>query len=315
MKRPPKRPSAKAARRGQPAATQLPRAKASRSPQRATGPRPPREPAAPAPVLRVEALTKRYGAFTAVADLSFTLGEGEVVAFLGQNGAGKSTVIKMLCNLVRPSAGQAWLDGEPILGTRAAGHRRKLGAIVEAPRFYPHLSGRRNLELVARLLNAARDTPRSGATPPPAVPPQAVERMLEQVGLADRAHERFAHFSLGMKLRLGLAAAFLHRPRLVILDEPTGGLDPAGCARIHELIRALVREPGPGQARASVLLCTHQLAEAAAVCQRALVIERGRLVLDEKLGRPKGLAAVQHLFERLARSDKARGGAAQAASA
>ena len=264
-------------------------------------------------MLRVEGLTKRYGAFAAVTDVSFSLAEGEVVAFLGQNGAGKSTVIKLLCNLVRPSAGQAWLDGEPILGTGGALHRRKLGAVVEAPSFYPQLSGRRNLELVARLRGVSGDE---------------VSRMLERVGLAGRSAERFGRYSQGMKQRLGLAAAFLHRPRLVILDEPTGGLDPVGCAQIHELIRGLARPAtGPGgvsggvtggvtggvsgeadgssgaPARprgSSVLLCTHQLSEAAAICQRALVIERGRLILDADLAEAGGMAAVRGVFESLA---------------
>ncbi len=261
-------------------------------------------------VLRVEGLTKRYGNFAAVTDVSFSLAEGEVVAFLGQNGAGKSTVIKLLCNLVRPSAGQAWLDGEPILGTRGALHRRTLGAVVEAPGFYPQLSGRRNLELVARLRGVSA---------------AAVTRMLERVGLAERGAERFGRYSQGMKQRLGLAAAFLHRPRLVILDEPTGGLDPVGCAQIHELIRGLAQPPdgaagGPGNPsagdadrpaqaparphRSSVLLCTHQLSEAAAVCQRALVIERGRIVLDANLAGPGGMAAVRGVFESLAHTGR-----------
>jgi ABC-2 type transport system ATP-binding protein len=254
----------------------------------------------PSTVLRVEGLTKRYGAFAAVTDVSFALRQGEVVAFLGQNGAGKSTVIKLLCNLVRPSAGQAWLDGEPILGTRGARHRRKLGAVVEAPSFYPQLSGRRNLELVARLRGVSS---------------AEAARMLERVGLAERGDERFGRYSQGMKQRLGLAAAFLHRPRLVILDEPTGGLDPVGCAQIHALIRGLARPPGepgaPGAphrsagdparpAGSSILLCTHQLTEAAAICQRALVIERGRLILDANLAEAGGMAAVRGVFDSLA---------------
>jgi ABC-2 type transport system ATP-binding protein len=259
------------------------------------------------PLLRVEGLSKRYGARPAVVDVSFTLAPGEVVAFLGRNGAGKSTVLKILCGLVRPDAGQAWLDGVPLLrgipllrsvpllrgisllrsvpllDADPAG-RRALGAAIEAPRFYPHLSGRHNLSLVARLLGVEA----------------AVPAMLERVGLADRAGERFGRYSMGMKQRLGLAAAFVHRPRLVLLDEPTAGLDPVGYAQIHELIRTLVRERG-----AAVLLCTHQLAEAAALCERALAIEAGRLVLNESLSRSEGLAAVQALFDRMA-----QGGAA-----
>lgn len=235
------------------------------------------------PVLRVEGLSKRYGARPAVADLSFTLAPGEIVSFLGRNGAGKSTVIKMLCGLVRPDAGAAWLDGLALLGADPA-PRRMLGAVVEAPRFYPHLTGRHNLTLVARLLGAEA----------------AVPAMLERVGLADRAGERFGRYSMGMKQRLGLAAAFLHRPRLVLLDEPTAGLDPVGYAQIHELIHGLVRERGAG-----VLVCTHQIAEAAALCERALVIEAGRMVLDESLRRPEGAVAVQAWFDRMARTSAA----------
>ena len=231
-------------------------------------------------VLRVEGLTKRYGAYTAVDGLSFAIGEREVLGLLGQNGAGKSTAIKLLCNLARPTAGQAWLDGVPILGARSAAHRRKLGVMVESPRFYPQLSGRDNLRLLARLQGVA---------------PERVERMLAQVGLVDRAGERFDRFSMGMKQRLGLAAVFLHQPSLIILDEPTTGLDPVGRNQIHDLIATLAAEHA-----VSILLCSHHLSEVERLCQRAIVMDHGRLILEQSLREPGGIGAVDKVFRDLA---------------
>ncbi len=233
-----------------------------------------------ADVLRVEGLTKRYGAYTAVDAISFAIGEREVLGLLGQNGAGKSTAIKILCNLARATSGQAWLDGQSILGGQGALHRRRLGVMVEAPRFYPQLSGRENLRLLARLQGVA---------------PARVERMLEQVGLADRAQERFDRFSMGMKQRLGLAAVFLHEPSLIILDEPTTGLDPVGRAQIHDLIAGLTREHA-----VSILLCSHHLPEVELLCHRALVMDHGRLILVQSLREPGGIQAVDRIFRDIA---------------
>jgi ABC-2 type transport system ATP-binding protein len=231
-------------------------------------------------VLRVEGLIKRYGTFTAVDGVSFSLAAREVVGLLGQNGAGKSTVIKLLCNLSRPTAGQAWLDGVPILGVRTAEHRRRLGVMVESPRFYPHLSGRENLCLLARLLGVAS---------------ARVEHMLEQVGIADRAHVRFERFSMGMKQRLGLAAVFLHQPSLILLDEPTAGLDPVGRNQIHDLIAGLAREHA-----VSMLLCSHHLSEVQRLCQRALVMDHGRVILEQSLRDPGGIQVVERVFQDIA---------------
>ncbi len=238
-------------------------------------------------VLRVEGLTKRYGRFTAVDDLSFSVRQGEVVGFLGQNGAGKSTTIKMLCNLVRPTAGEIWLDGKPIAGRVSAEHRRAMGVIVEAPRFYPHLSGRRNLQLIARIHG---------------LPDDRVERMLNEVGLAERQHERFGRFSMGMKQRLGLAAVLLNEPSLIVLDEPTTGLDPVGTKQIHELIRSLTRER-----KVSVLLCSHILSEVEALCGRALVIHKGRLILDQSLQKKNSINRIEKAFSQIAGDLTAKG--------
>ncbi len=238
-------------------------------------------------VLRVEGLTKRYGSFTAVDDLSFSVHEGEVVGFLGQNGAGKSTTIKMLCNLVRPTSGEIWLNGKPIVGRVSAEHRRAMGVIVEAPRFYPHLSGRRNLQLIARIHG---------------LPDERVDGLLREVGLEERRHERFGRFSMGMKQRLGLAAVLLNEPSLIVLDEPTTGLDPVGTKQIHELFRSLTRER-----KVSVLLCSHILSEVEALCGRALVIHQGRLILDQSLKKKNSISKIEKAFSEIASDLTAKG--------
>jgi len=236
-------------------------------------------------ILRVEALSKRFGRFEALRGISFSIAPGETLGFLGRNGAGKSTAIRILCNLIRPSGGEAWLRGQPILGLRTVAHRRLIGAVVEAPRFYPQLSGRRNLGLVARLLGVA---------------PERVEALLARVDLLARADVAFGQYSMGMKQRLGLAAAFLHEPPLVILDEPTAGLDPVGQRQIRDLIRGLARESG-----VSTLLCSHQLDEVGELCDRALVVEQGALILEQSLA-GGGMSAVEACFRELAVAGAAR---------
>lgn len=231
-------------------------------------------------VLRVEGLSKSFGRVPAVQELDFEVRRGEVLGFLGQNGAGKSTTIKMLCNLIRPSAGDAWLDGRSLFNPVSPENRRRMGALVDAPQFYPHLSGQKNLSLLARIhgRNAQR-----------------VDTLLEQVGLAKRAQAAFGTYSMGMKQRLGLAAVFLHEPNLIILDEPTSGLDPVGQQQIQTLLRTLAASHGAG-----ILLCTHHLSEVDALCQRALVIEQGRKLLEQDLDSAEALAAVQRCFQTIA---------------
>lgn len=239
------------------------------------------------PVLQVEGLTKRFGKFVAVRDLSFTISAGEVVGFLGQNGAGKSTTIKILCNLIAPSEGQIRLNGESIVGRRSGAHRARLGVIVEAPRFYPHLSGRRNLQMLAEIHG---------------VPPEKAAELLVVVGLEERQGELFGRFSMGMKQRLGLAAVFLNDPTLIVLDEPTTGLDPVGRQQIHDLIHHLTRER-----KVSALLCTHLLSEVEALCDRALVLHRGELIMDQSLKTKGGMAEVERCFQNIAEQLTAKG--------
>ncbi|AEB45332.1 ABC transporter ATP-binding protein [Micromonospora maris] len=200
-------------------------------------------------------VSKRYpGGVTAVDGLSLRVREGEVLGFLGPNGAGKTTTMRMLVGLVRPSAGRIQVLGQPP-GRQLA----RIGALIESPTFYPHLSGRDNLRLAARYAG---------------VPDAAADRVLDEVGLTARASSPFRTYSLGMKQRLGVAAALLKEPALLILDEPTNGLDPAGVAEMRELLRSL------GQGGRTVLLSSHVLGEVEQVCDRIAVIDRGRLIAE-----------------------------------
>ncbi|MFI7429148.1 ATP-binding cassette domain-containing protein [Micromonospora sp. NPDC049836] len=202
-------------------------------------------------------MTKRYpGGVTAVDGLDLRVSEGEVLGFLGPNGAGKTTTMRMLVGLVRPTSGRIRVLGHPPGTPRALA---RVGALIESPAFYPHLSGRDNLRLAARYA---------------AVPDTAADRVLAEVGLTERASSPFRTYSLGMKQRLGVAAALLKEPSLLILDEPTNGLDPAGVSDIRELLRAL------GRAGRTVLLSSHVLGEVEQICDRIVVIDEGRLIAD-----------------------------------
>ncbi|MFS8478078.1 MAG: ABC transporter ATP-binding protein [Micromonosporaceae bacterium] len=221
-------------------------------------------------------LTKRYGDRAAVDRVSLTVRRGEVNGFLGPNGAGKTTTLRMLLGLVRPTSGQA----------RVLGHRpgspaalARIGALVEGPGFYPYLSGRDNLRVLAR--HARRDQ-------------VAVAAALEQVDLTARAGDRFRSYSLGMKQRLGVAAALLGQPDLLVLDEPTNGLDPAGMADMRDLIRSLADQGH------TVLLSSHLLGEVQQICDQVGVISGGRLLAESTIGELRGEAALLVRAEPLA---------------
>lgn len=209
------------------------------------------------PILETRGLTKRFGSRTAVSDISLTVPAGCAFGFLGHNGAGKTTVIRMLVSLTRPSAGTIWIAGQSL-----AGHREqvlaRVGAIVEEPRFHPHLTGRENLRVVA----AARG-------------PQVrlrIEPALERAGLRDRGDDLVGTYSQGMRQRLGIARCLLADPRLVILDEPMNGLDPAGILELRALIAGLA-----GEGR-TVFVSSHLLDEIEKTCHAVAVIDRGRLI-------------------------------------
>jgi ABC-2 type transport system ATP-binding protein len=208
------------------------------------------------PLVETRGLGKRYGSITAVRDLNISVRRGEVYGFLGPNGAGKTTTLRMLLGLIRPSSGTAKVLGEEPGSPQGL---QGVGALVESPAFYPYLSGRDNLRVMARYCGA---------------PPQQVEEVLGQVELAGRADDRFRKYSLGMKQRLGVAAALLKDPELLILDEPTNGLDPKGMADMRALIRRL------GHGERTVLLSSHLLGEVEQVCNRVGVIHKGELLIE-----------------------------------
>jgi ABC-2 type transport system ATP-binding protein len=206
--------------------------------------------------IRTEELTKRFGDRVAVDRINLEVRSGEIFGFLGPNGAGKTTTIGMLLGLVRPTSGRAFVLGYDIQKETAAA-LREVGAMIEAPAFYPYLSGRDNLRVLARAAG---------------LPDRRVDEVLEQVDLSGRARDRFGAYSQGMKQRLGIAAALLHHPRLIMLDEPTNGLDPAGQLEIRNLVRSLA---GSGR---TVFLCSHLLHEVEQICQRVAILKQGRII-------------------------------------
>jgi ABC-type multidrug transport system ATPase subunit len=217
-------------------------------------------------VITTRALTKKYGSVTAVDGVELDVRPGDVYGFLGPNGSGKTTTVRMLLGLVLPTSGEI-----EVLGERVPKHARtvlaRVGAVVEAPAAYPHMSGRANLAL----MDAA------GPGGPRRTRRRRIEDALEQVGLAGVDRRPVKAYSLGMRQRLGLAAAVLRRPELLVLDEPTNGLDPQG---IHEIRDLLLRLNATGT---TIFLSSHLLAEVELMCDRVGVLDRGRLVLQEQL--------------------------------
>ena len=220
-------------------------------------------------VIETRALTKRYGdSIVAVDQLDLRVRRGEVYGFLGPNGAGKTTTLRMLLGLVRPTSGEAVVlgaaPGEP-------DGLARIGAMVEAPAFYPYLSGRDNLRVLAGHAGVREDR---------------VEAVLDQVRLTDRASDSSRTYSLGMKQRLGVAAALLKDPELLILDEPTNGLDPAGMAEMRDFIRSL------GQDGRTVVLSSHLMGEVEQVTDRVGVIRDGGLVAEGTVAELRGRAGL-----------------------
>ncbi|MFG1610376.1 ABC transporter ATP-binding protein [Actinoplanes sp. NPDC049265] len=231
----------------------------------------------PAAAVWCSGLRKRYRRQTAVDDVSFTVGRGEVVGLLGPNGAGKTTCIKILLGLVRPDAGEVLLLGRPATDPYA---RTRVGYLPELFRYQPWLTATEVLALHVRLSGVP---PRDQRVRPGRSPARDLREVLGQVGLADRAGDRVGAFSKGMQQRLGLAVALVARPELVVLDEPTSALDPLGRADVRDLLLGL-REQG-----VAVLLNSHLIGEVERVCDRVVILDRGKVAasgtLDELLGR------------------------------
>lgn len=216
-------------------------------------------------LVETNGLTKRYGSkITAVDKLDLNVRPGEVYGFLGPNGAGKTTTLRMLLGLIKPTSGTATVLGE---APGASEGLARVGALVESPAFYPYLSGRDNLKVMASYSGVKR---------------QRIKEVLDQVELSGRAKDKFRKYSLGMKQRLGVAAALLKDPDLLILDEPTNGLDPKGMADMRTLIKEL------GRGERTVLLSSHLLGEVEQICDRVGVINNGKLVAEGTVAELRG---------------------------
>ncbi len=216
------------------------------------------------PIIEVRHLSKKFGDFHAVKDLSFTVNSGDVYGFLGQNGAGKSTTIRMLLTLIRPGSGEIFIQGKNLVT-----HRREIlnntGAVIERPDLYSYLTAAENLSVFARL---------SGIKPVR----KLIMEKLDQVGLSGRADSKVKTFSQGMKQRLGIAVALVHDPSLIILDEPTNGLDPQGIADMRKLIISLSRDFGK-----TLLVSSHLLGEMEQIATRMIIIDRGAKVVEGEM--------------------------------
>jgi ABC-type multidrug transport system ATPase subunit len=211
-------------------------------------------------VISVKELTKRFRSRTAVDALTLDVRKGDIYGFLGPNGAGKSTTMRMMLGLIKPNGGEIRLFGRNVRSERRAALGR-VGAIVESPAFHLFLSGRRNLRILAEMSGGASD--------------KRIDEVLEIVKLSDRQHDKVAAYSMGMKQRLGIAQALLPDPELVILDEPTVGLDPQGMKEVRDLIKQLTEKFG-----ITVFLSSHLLAEVQQICNRVGIINLGRLIFE-----------------------------------
>ena len=211
-------------------------------------------------VVSAVGLTKRFGDLTAVSDLSFELEAGSVTGFLGPNGAGKTTTLRMLLGLARPTRGRALVFGRPF--TELEQPAARVGAVLEASDLHPGRTGRDHLRVLARAAG---------------VPQSRVDEVLALVDLTAAAERRAGGYSLGMRQRLGLAAALLGAPELLVLDEPANGLDPEGVRWLRDFLRAFAMRGG------TVLVSSHHLAEVAQTVDRLVIIDRGRLVVESTL--------------------------------
>ncbi|MGB4742233.1 MAG: ATP-binding cassette domain-containing protein [Flavobacteriaceae bacterium] len=221
-------------------------------------------------ILKISKLTKKYGFLTAVSDLSFDIEKGSIYGILGPNGSGKSTTLGIILNVVNKTAGNfSWFGGT--LTTHQA--LKKVGAIIERPNFYPYMTAYQNLKLVCKIKG---------------VPYDSIEKTLEIVGLNNRKHSKFSSFSLGMKQRLAIASALLNDPEILILDEPTNGLDPQGIHQIREIIKTI------SQRGTTILLASHLLDEVEKVCTHVVVLKKGKNLYS---GRVDELISSHGFFE------------------
>ncbi len=235
-------------------------------------------------IIETEGLTRRFGRRIAVDNVGLQVGPGEIYGFLGPNGAGKTTTIRMLLGLMRPSAGTVRLFGKDLTKHRLDVLRR-VGSLVESPSYYGHVTGRENLEVIRRILRVSK---------------RRIDDVLDVVGLTKDADRPVKGYSLGMKQRLGLAMALVGRPELLILDEPTNGLDPAGIREIRRLIVQLAKEHGM-----TVFVSSHLLSEVEQMATKVGILYQGRLIFQDRIdvlrrqSRPRILLGVNRPEEAL----------------
>jgi ABC-type multidrug transport system ATPase subunit len=212
-------------------------------------------------VIQVNNVSKHFGSLKAVDGLSFEVQAGQVFGFLGQNGSGKSTTIRMLLSLIHPTSGNIEIFGNSIKSNRN-NVLEEIGAIIERPDLYPYLSAKEHLQLFAKLRSKK-------------ITPSSIQDTLVKVGLKDRSNDKVKTFSLGMKQRLGIGIALLHNPSLIILDEPTNGLDPQGISDIRNLIQHLAKEEGK-----TILVSSHILSEIEQMASHILILHKGKKLAD-----------------------------------
>ncbi len=240
--------------------------------------------------IEVRNVSKRFGDVLAVDDLSFSISPGEVVGFLGPNGAGKTTTMRVLTGLLSPSAGSVSVAGHRS-STLAA--RRALGYLPETPPLYPEMT----VEGYLRYVSAIKDVPRARRK-------EAVQRAVERCGLAEVRRRVIRTLSKGFRQRVGLAQAIVHDPAVLVLDEPTVGLDPVQILEIRRLIADLAA-PAKGRQRQTVILSTHILPEVEAICDRVILLDRGRKAVDQPIDELlAGGRSLEEVFARVASSDR-----------
>ncbi|MBW7866903.1 MAG: ATP-binding cassette domain-containing protein [Brumimicrobium sp.] len=206
-------------------------------------------------VLEINHLTKRFGNLTAVNDLNLTVEKGNIYGLLGPNGSGKSTTLGMILNVINPTSGDwKWFDE-----THSSHSLKRIGAIIEHPNFYPFLSAEKNLKIVAQIKEVSEDK---------------IDEKLKLVGLFERKNDKFSTYSLGMKQRLAIASAMLNDPEILILDEPTNGLDPQGIIQIREIIREIAASG------TTIIIASHLLDEVEKVCSHVIILEKGKTLYN-----------------------------------
>lgn len=220
--------------------------------------------------LEINNLTKKFNGLTAVNNLSFSIEKGKIYGLLGPNGSGKSTTLGMILNVINPTAGNfRWFDGQEDIHTSL----KKIGAIIEQPNFYPYMTAVQNLELVCKIKE---------------IPTNNIHNVLKLVGLLERKNSKFKTFSLGMKQRLAIASALLNKPEILILDEPTNGLDPQGIHQIREIILEIANQG------TTILMASHLLDEVEKICSHVIIIRKGKEIYS---GPAENMSASHGYFE------------------